>query len=62
MSVFFILAIVATIVIVLGFIGYATITTHIIKSQEKEIAELTRRLKCSERMQKALRCNNFSKM
>jgi hypothetical protein len=55
MSAFIILGIIATIVIIIGFVGYATVTTHIIKEQEKEIAELTHKLKCSERMHKALR-------
>ena len=55
MSAFIILGIIATIVIIIGFVGYATVTTHIIKEREKEIAELTHKLKCSERMHKALR-------
>jgi hypothetical protein len=32
-------------VVIFGFIGYAVVTTKIIKSQEKEIAQLTTLLK-----------------
>ena len=42
---FIILGLIALIVVVLGFIGYALTTGKIIREQEKEIANLKRQLK-----------------
>ena len=42
---FIVLGLVALIVVVLGFIGYALTTGKIIREQEKEIADLKRKLR-----------------